>query len=120
MIEKLIYDAKDLEAEAIKSEAEEQGAYEAEVTDTFESIGALQRAIVTKTGNTGEAKEDKAKAEADLVDTVKELEGLDTYKADLHKECDYYIKNFVTRQEARAAEIEGLQQAKHILNGASS
>jgi len=120
MIEKLIYDAKALMAEAIKSEAEEQAAYEAEVTDTFESIAALQKAIVTKTADTNEAKDNLAQAESDLVDTVKELEGLKTEETDLHKECDFYIKNFVTRQEARQAEIEGLQQAKHILNGASS
>merc|ERR1719217_1900515 len=120
MIEKLIYDAKDLEKAAISSEAEAQASYEAEVTDTNDSILALQKSIVTKTKETGEAKKDKATAEQDLIDTVDELEGLGKYNKDLHKECDYYTKNFATRRQARAAEIEGLQSAKHILSGASS
>merc|ERR1719327_533893 len=120
MIEKLIYDAKDLEKAAISSEAEAQAAYEAEVTDTNDSILALQKAIVTKTTELGEAKKDKATAEQDLIDTVDELEGFGKYNKDLHKECDYYTKNFVTRREARAAEIEALESAKHILSGASS
>jgi len=120
MIEKLIYDAKDLEKAAISSEAEAQASYEAEVTDTNDSILALQKSIVTKTKETGEAKKDKATAEQDLIDTVDELEGLGKYNKDLHKECDYYTKNFVTRREARAAEIEALESAKHILSGASS
>merc|ERR1719213_941704 len=120
MIEKLIYDAKDLEKAAISSEAEAQASYEAEVTDTNDSILALQKSIVTKTKETGEAKKDKATAEQDLIDTVDEPEGLGKYNKDLHKECDYYTKNFATRRQARAAEIEGLQSAKHILSGASS
>merc|ERR1719265_2763353 len=120
MIEKLIYDAKELEKAAIASEAEAQAAYEAEVTDTNDSIAALQKAIVTKTQELSEAKKDKATAESDLIDAVEELEGLHKYNTDLHKECDYYTKNFATRREARAAEIEALHSAKHILNGATS
>jgi len=39
--------------------------------------------------------------------------------ADLHGECDYVMKNFMIRQKARADEVEALQQAKSILNGAN-
>merc|ERR1719473_1362330 len=49
MIEKLIYDAKDLEADAVKGESEAQAQYEAVVADTIDSVGALQKEIMTKT-----------------------------------------------------------------------
>jgi len=118
LIEKLIYDAKDLEATAIQSESEAQAEYEATVTDTNESVAALQKAIVTKTAEVGQSKKEKRAAERDVMDTIDELEDLSKYAADIHKECDFYTKNFDARQSARALEIEALQQAKQILSGA--
>ena len=57
--------------------------------------------------------------ECDAADGVTEdAEKLATYKADLHKSCDFLMKNFDTRQSAITAEIEGLGQAKSILSGA--
>jgi hypothetical protein len=48
MIEKLIYDAKELRKDAKASEQSAQGAYEGTVADTFAAIGALQREVATK------------------------------------------------------------------------
>merc|ERR1719515_377178 len=118
MIEKLIYDAKDLEADAVKGEADAQAQYEATVTDTNDSVAALQKEIMTKTQAKSDAEKDKTAAEEDLEDAVGELERLAKYTADLHKSCDYVLKNFMIRQEARGQEIEALQQAKQILSGA--
>ena len=39
-------------------------------------------------------------------------------EADLHKSCDFTIKNFDIRQSARDQEVEALRQAKAILSGA--
>merc|ERR1719191_2734269 len=118
MIEKLIYDSKDLEADAVKGEADAQAQYEATVTDTNDSVAALQKEIMTKTQAKSDAEKDKTAAEEDLEDAVGELERLAKYTADLHKSCDYVLKNFMIRQEARGQEIEALQQAKQILSGA--
>merc|ERR1719159_460423 len=118
MIEKLIYDAKDLEADSVKGESDAQAQYEATVTDTNDSVGALQKEIMTKTRAKSDAEKDKTAAEEDLEDAVSELERLAKYTADLHKSCDYVLKNFMIRQEARGQEIEALQQAKQILSGA--
>merc|ERR1719231_293667 len=120
MIEKLIYEAQDLEKEAQKGEREEQAQYEALVEDTNASVKSLQKLITTKTAEKAEASEEKLETEGDLKDTEAELEGLGKYNADLHGECDYILKNFATRQEARQQEIEALQQAKSILSGASA
>merc|ERR1740117_1754704 len=94
MIEKLIYDTKEITAESKKSEGEAQAGYEALVADTNETI-------------------------TDLGDSVTELENLGKYNGDLHAECDYVMKNFGIRQEARAAEVAAMQQAKQILSGAN-
>merc|ERR1719487_2448235 len=118
MIEKLIYEAKDLEADSVKSEAEAQAQYEATVTDTNGSVLALQEAITTKTKEMAQAKKDKAAAEEDHLDAIDELGRLTKYAADLHKSCDFVLKNFEVRQQGRAQEIEALQQAKQILSGA--
>ena len=46
-----------------------------------------------------------------------DLESLAGVAADLHKACDFTLKNFDIRQEARGQEIEALQQALAILSG---
>merc|ERR1719172_584247 len=119
MIEKLIHDTKDITAESKKSESEAQAAYEALVADTNESIADLTKQITSKTKAKAQAKKDLSSTNEDLADAVTELEELGKTNADLHSECDYVMKNFGIRQKARAEEIEALQQAKQILNGAN-
>jgi hypothetical protein len=119
MIEKLIYDTKDIKAKSIKGEGEAQASYEALIADTNESIDELTRQVTSKTKAKAQAKKDLEIAQGDLSDTVQELEDLGKTNADLHAECDYVMKNFMIRQKARGEEIEALQQAKQILNGAN-
>eukprot|EP00448_Togula_jolla_P012497 CAMPEP_0170605908 /NCGR_PEP_ID=MMETSP0224-20130122/20221_1 /TAXON_ID=285029 /ORGANISM="Togula jolla, Strain CCCM 725" /LENGTH=733 /DNA_ID=CAMNT_0010930937 /DNA_START=49 /DNA_END=2250 /DNA_ORIENTATION=+ len=119
MIEKLIKESQEMRAESTKAEAEAQVAYETLVADTNGSIAALQKEVVTQTKVKAETTKDKLQTEADIVAAVQELDGLSKYTAQLHGECDYLLKNFGARQEARAQEMEALQQAKQILSGAS-
>jgi len=119
MIEKLIMEAKGLQKESQQSEAEDQAQYEALVADTNASVKALQKLIVTKTGEKAEATKESIESGADLKSTEADIEGLGKYDADLHGECDYILNNFGVRQDARQQEIEALQQAKSILSGAS-
>merc|ERR1719201_9623 len=118
MIQQIINDAKALEAEAIRAEEDAQKAYEDFVKETNASIEAKSKDIVNKS-------EEKAQAEADLVETEEaheavmlELEQLANYKGQLHESCDFVLKNFDPRQTARDEEIEALKQAKAILSGA--
>jgi len=119
MIEKLIKEAQGLMADSKKSEQEAQTAYEQNIADTNDSVAALQKEVVTKTKAKASASKDLMQTRSDIADTVKELEGLAKENGDLHVECDYVLKNFMARQEARSQEIEALQQAKQILSGAS-
>jgi uncharacterized coiled-coil protein SlyX len=118
MLEKLISEAKELMAESKSSENEAQKAYEETIASTNAQIVDLQKLLTIKTKAKAKATKDKIQAEEDLTATVLELEGLAKYKADLHTECDFLLHNFDTRQESRGAEVEALQQAKQILNGA--
>eukprot|EP00415_Alexandrium_ostenfeldii_P003050 UN3050 len=52
-----------------------------------------------------------------LTSTISELESLADYKADLHGQCDFVMKNFDVRQKARLQEMEAIQAAKGILSG---
>jgi len=119
MIEKLVQDAQAMTADSRKAEQEAQEAYEQVVADTNGSIEGLQAEVVTKGKNKAKTTKHSQQTAADIKDTMKELEGLSTYTGDLHKDCDYLIKNFQVRQDARAKETEALQQAKQILSGAS-
>ena len=62
--------------------------------------------------NKAQAEKAKVEAETDLEATKTELEMLANGKADLHKSCDFVMKNFEIRQEARDEEVEALRQAK--------
>merc|ERR1719343_176767 len=119
MIEKLIYDARELRAGSKTAETEAQRGYEQLIADSNDMIQSLQKQIVFKTQSKIAAHKDEQEAQDDLSDVLKELEGLAKYKAELHTECDYLLKNFDLRQKERGEEIEALQQAKQILSGAS-
>jgi len=119
MIEKLIYDTKDITAKSKKSESEAQAGYETLVADTNDSIDGLTKEVTSKTKAKAKAKKDLSLTQSDLAGAVQELEDLGKTNADLHAECDYVLKNFMIRQKARSDEVEALQQAKQILGGAA-
>jgi len=119
MIEKLVLDTQDITAKSKKSESEAQAAYESLVADTNASVDDLTKEVTTKTKAKAQTKKDLSATQGDHADAVREIEGLGKANADLHSECDYVMKNFDIRQKARGEEVEALQQAKQILNGAS-
>merc|ERR1719408_229014 len=116
MIQQIINDAKAMEAEAIKSEEDAQKAYEAFVKDTNASIEEKSKEIVNKSELKAKADADKTEAEEAKENVVIELEQLSNENADLHKACDFVMKNFEIRQTGRDEEIEALKQAKAILS----
>jgi len=118
MIEKLIYDAKELEKDALTSEKSAQAQYESMVEDTNGSVAALQEAIVTKSKTRSGKEADMVELQEEMEGTLEELQGLSKYNAELHDSCDYVLKNFEIRQKARADEIEAILQAKQVLSGA--
>jgi len=119
MMKSIIADSEATEMEAIRGEEDSQKAYEDFVKDSNESIDLKTKKVVNKSEI--KAKEEKAKVEAEneLESVLGELEALDNENADLHKECDFTLKNFDLRQTARGDEIEALKQAIAMFSGAS-
>merc|ERR1719327_766023 len=119
MIQKIIDDAKAMEADALRSEAEGQAAYEEFTKDTTESIDQKNRDVVSKSEQKAKAEKDLVQAEASRDQILSELEGLDQVSNDLHKSCDFLMKNYEARLDAREAEVEALKQGLALFSGAS-
>merc|ERR1719263_790957 len=118
MIDLLI---KDLATEMTTITAEEKNAqedYEKFMADSAEKRAADSKLIEEKEGAKAEmdaalqalGEEKKAKS-AEAMATMKYIENL-------HLECDWLIKNFELRKEARAGEVDALKKAKAVLSGA--
>jgi len=117
MITQIIEDAKAMEAEAIKGEEDALAAYSTFVTETNTSIDTKAKEIVQKSELKATKEDERTEAEEQRSQVMAELEALATELADLHKACDYVLKNFDVRQTARMEEVEALKQAKAILSG---
>merc|ERR1719487_1639515 len=116
MIEQIIADAKAMEEEAIKSEEQAQIGYETFVTETNASIEAATKESITSAENKAKAESEKSDTEMARDGVVSEIEALIGENGDLHKSCDYTLKNFDLRQAARQSEMEALKQALSILS----
>jgi len=119
MMQNIINDAKAMEGEAIRGEEDSQKAYEDFVKDTNNSVEEKSKDITNKSATRAKAEGDKVEAETEREAVMGELEQLMSANADLHKSCDYTLKNFELRQQTRDDEIEALKQAIAIFSGAS-
>jgi len=92
--EKFMADAKAKRAEDSKSMSDKEGA----LAETTEELVTTEEGLKNKN--------------YELMETDKALSGL-------HGECDWLLKYFDARAEARTGEIEALGKAKDVLNGAN-
>jgi hypothetical protein len=117
LLEDIIAESKKADDIAMDSEEDAQTAYESFMKSSNAEITAQQTSITNMDIAKAKAEEDLLTAEGDFAATMKLLEDLNALKADLHKSCDYLLKNFDARQAARTAEINALVEAKNILSG---
>jgi len=118
MLEEVLADTRKTEDQAMASEADSQSAYESFMKDSNKSILKTTQSISDMSGSRASNKEDLANAKTDFSSTMGNLENLNDTNGDLHKSCDYVLKNFDARQAARSAEMDALREAKNILSGA--
>jgi len=117
LIEQILAETVTMEKEVTKDEQSSQADYEAIVKETNLSIQSKQASIIDKTAARGKAEQDLGVAEEDVRTSITELEQLSNTAGALHMSCDFVMKNFEVRQEARDQEVEALRQAKAILSG---
>merc|ERR1719335_140281 len=119
MIQQVINESKALEAEAIRGEEAAQKTYETFVMDTNNSVEQKSKDIVAKAQDKGKTEQALVETKQEMDSTMGELEDLYNENADLHKSCDFILKNFDIRQTARDEEIEALKQSIAMFSGAS-
>jgi len=111
----------DLDKEMTEAKAEEKNGQED--YETMMSESAAKRTEDSKAlGNKMSAKADAEKMlsqQSDVKkDTTKELWATLKYIDSLHQECDWLMKFFDVRKNARTGEIDALVKAKEVLSGA--
>lgn len=77
------------------------------------------KAIVDQTGAKAELESALTEAKENQMLTMEQQGNVMKTIADLHGTCDFILKNFELRLNARTAEIEGLKTAKAVLAGAN-
>mmetsp|Transcript_45225 Transcript_45225/g.104562 ORF Transcript_45225/g.104562 Transcript_45225/m.104562 type:complete len:719 (+) Transcript_45225:50-2206(+) len=118
MIDLLI---KDLDKEMAEAETEEKDAqadYEQMMKDSTAKRLEDSKALTDKEGTKADLETALEDHKTALSDGLKELMATEKYIASLHAECDWLLKYFDERKEARSGEIESLGRAKAILSGA--
>jgi hypothetical protein len=118
MLMKIIQEAEIADKEAVMAEQSSQAAYAELVANTNSEMTTMNTAITEKTIAHSQAEADLIEAKKALKAVERALEDLHGENLALHQACDYILKNFMGRQQARGEEIEAIQEAKAILSGA--
>merc|ERR1719399_1735689 len=112
---------KDLDKEMTVAQAEEKDAqedYEKMMSDSADKRAEDSKTLTEREGALADLEAELASLKDGLAGTQKELGALMEYIASLHAECDWLLKFFDARKEARASEIDALGRAKAVLSGA--
>merc|ERR1719197_2466520 len=111
----------DLDKEMQTAKVDEKNAqeeYEAMIADSAEKRKADTESMLQKESekaSTEEALDAEKETKGDL---TKELLITAEYLASVHGDCDWLLKFFDVRKQARAGEVDALEKAKAVLSGA--
>jgi chromosome segregation ATPase len=112
---------KDLDKEMTEAEVTEkdaQGDYETFMQDSATKRAEDSKTLTDKQGALANLETSLGDQKAEKASTEKTLSATNEYIASLHAECDWLIKYFDMRKEARSTEIDALGNAKAVLSGA--
>jgi len=118
MIDILIRDVTKDNTIAETEEKEAQKDYEKFMADAKGKRALDAKAITDKEGNKAAAEASLEDDNINAKDKTKELSETKKMIMGLHQECDWLVKFYDTRKEARSDEIESLDKAKSVLKGA--
>jgi len=114
--------ANDLKKEMHEAEFEEKDAqeeYEKLMEDSQKKRASDSEAITGKETAKANADESLQKTVDTLEAAQAELAAVNEAVANLHGSCDFLVKNYDVRKQARGQEIDGLGKAKATLAGAN-
>jgi len=118
MIDLLVKDLDKEMQEAEVSEKDAQSDYETMMEDAGNKRAADIMLLTEKEGTKADTEEALETEKGKKAETSKELMGTMKYISGLHGECDWLLKYFEARKEARTSEIDSLTNAKAVLSGA--
>jgi len=119
LLQMVIEDAHREEVDLEADENKAQSMYGEFVGASTTSIEADRATIAEKEKHTAETSAELSKTEESQLANGEMLESLDSTLVGLHADCDYVIKYFKLRQEARQEEMDSINEAKAILSGAN-
>merc|ERR1719265_1381730 len=118
MIDMLIKDLSTEMTEAKATEENSQKEYVQTMADAKEKRADDSKSLTDKQAAKAGAGADLNAAEVEKASTSKELMATEKYISSMHAECDWLLKYFDVRAEARKGEVDSLKKAKDILSGA--
>merc|ERR1719464_1070152 len=119
MMDLLIKDLDKEMQEADVTEKESQREYEAMMADAKKKRAEDSKSITDKEAAKGSTEEMLQAETEKKAGTSKNLMKTLEYLHNLHGECDWLLKYFDVRKQARDGEIDSLTKAKAVLSGAS-
>mmetsp|Transcript_161085 Transcript_161085/g.297057 ORF Transcript_161085/g.297057 Transcript_161085/m.297057 type:complete len:686 (-) Transcript_161085:50-2107(-) len=118
MIDMLIADL-DKEIAMIKTEEKDaQEDYEVLMADSKEKRSTDSKALAAKEATKADMEAAMQTLKGDHSAKAKELVAEGKYNAAVHADCDWLLKYYDVRKEARGNEIDALSKAKSVLSGA--
>jgi len=111
----------DLDKEMQEAELEEkdgQEDYEDMMKDAAEKRVLDSKSITEKEGVKAEEEANVEKNGQERLAKMKEAMATVNVIEGLHKDCDWLLKNYEVRKEARSGEVDALKKAKAVLSGA--
>merc|ERR1719405_389944 len=112
---------KELTKEMTEAEAEEknsQADYEKMLKDSATKRAEDSKAVTDKTEALANMQGELESTKEAKASTEKDIKATNEYLASLHTECDFIMKFYGVRKDARASEIDALGNAKAVLSGA--
>jgi len=112
---------KDLDKEMQVAETDEKDAqadYETFMADSKEKRTTDSKVLTEKEATKAEMEADLEAKKESKTSLGKELDATKEYIKSLHLDCDFLLKYFDVRKEARDSEIDALGKAKAVLSGA--
>eukprot|EP00931_Biecheleriopsis_adriatica_P016482 TRINITY_DN12126_c0_g1_i1.p1 TRINITY_DN12126_c0_g1~~TRINITY_DN12126_c0_g1_i1.p1 ORF type:complete len:684 (+),score=234.05 TRINITY_DN12126_c0_g1_i1:184-2235(+) len=115
----VISDTQALQKETERAKATATKDFQKLQASTNDDVAAHQEGLDNLEAVKAKTLQSLSSAKTNLKGTEQALVNLAKEEAELKEDCDFLLKNFDLRKKARTEELEGLAQAKQILQGGS-